>query len=321
MISIVIPTFNRPAATLASVRSVRGQEGLSQKIEIIVVDDASVAPLPAMLEESGVTVVRLSVNGGPAAARNAGVRASKGDFVAFLDSDDQWLDGKLAAQSAAYEKLGLGRRARETTVMCGGFYVCRRDGELEGRIPHDVADPGLLASGCWHSPGTTLFAHRSVFDRIGEFDESLRRLEDVDWFARLGLAGGVLRACPHLGAVILPSSAARPRDILAATEILRRKLRTGPLSALSARHRNKLTAYLYAEEALAMHADGRWLDAGLALTRSLARAPRWRLPVSRPWHRADGVPEFVRELLLEMKSERTDGRTNLARLDAGSTIE
>jgi len=89
--SIVIPYYNRPELLVRAVNSVRSQS--FQSWEVLVVDDASTIPVPHFSED--VQVIRRRTNGGGAAARNDGIRAARGSFICFLDSDDYWLPTRL----------------------------------------------------------------------------------------------------------------------------------------------------------------------------------------------------------------------------------
>jgi glycosyltransferase involved in cell wall biosynthesis len=99
-VSAVISTFERPDACERAVRSVLAQE--PAPLEVLVCDDGSADETPERFgDDPRVRYVRIEPNRGtPAPARNAGVEAAQGDWVAFLDDDDEWLPGKLAAQLA-----------------------------------------------------------------------------------------------------------------------------------------------------------------------------------------------------------------------------
>ena len=99
LISVVIPVFNRPLGARRAIASVLAQQDLgAHDLEIVVVDDCSEPPLILPGADQRVRLLQLAQNAGAAAARNAGIRAARGEFVALLDSDDVWLPGKLAAQ-------------------------------------------------------------------------------------------------------------------------------------------------------------------------------------------------------------------------------
>lgn len=100
-VSVVMPAYDAQATLEASMRSVLEQQ--CARVELIVVDDRSrdaSAEIAGRIAETDprVVVVRQPANAGVAAARNAGIEAATGDYIAFLDSDDTWHPGKLAAQ-------------------------------------------------------------------------------------------------------------------------------------------------------------------------------------------------------------------------------
>jgi teichuronic acid biosynthesis glycosyltransferase TuaG len=106
-ISVVIPCFNSSATIERALRSVEHQTLTPQ--EVLIIDDASTDSSVSVIEEYARTsslVIKLSTqtaNGGPSIARNAGWNLARGEFVAFLDADDQWHPQKLEAQIAAFE--------------------------------------------------------------------------------------------------------------------------------------------------------------------------------------------------------------------------
>ena len=219
MISVIIPVYNRPAGAGRAIQSVLAQQGLSPgEIEVVVVDDASEPPLAldaigsqafdSQAISSQVRLIRLDRNAGAAGARNAGIRAAQGDIIAFLDSDDVWLPGKLAAQIStlhALENDRTGRGRDLNAVVCGFYCPSRFGGRLQSRMPMAASTVADFACGCWFCPGSTLVIRRSAFAVVGDLDERLRRLEDLDWFVRFGKAGGQLRAAQSFDCVVAPS--------------------------------------------------------------------------------------------------------------------
>lgn len=179
-ISVVIPAWNRADLLLRALASVRAQT--LRPTEIIVVDDGSDPPIEAVLDRSaleGVTVLRSDINKGAAAARNIGIAAARGRFVAFLDSDDVWHPEKLAAQIAFM-------RAVDSMLCTTGFWWCRLSdqGHCELRLPQGPVNGRRLIWGIDLSPGSTLVARAEALRAIGPQDESMRRLEDWDWLLR-----------------------------------------------------------------------------------------------------------------------------------------
>jgi hypothetical protein len=86
--------------------------------------------------------------------------------------------------------------------------------------------------------------HRSAFDRVGAFDERLRRFEDFDWFIRFGQLGGQLHVCDYLGAVVAPSNRAGYEKVIEAARMIADKTSENPAHALTAAEQRKFSAYL-----------------------------------------------------------------------------
>ncbi len=180
LISVILPTFDRPELLKRALASVALQT--FRDFELIVVDDASTdgrPPAGSAWDIPSITLIQHEVNRGPAAARNSGITAAKGDWIAFLDSDDSWEPEKLAAQA------GFFRSADRALANCTGFRLHR--GGHVSEVCYNMA-PGEFGTqilwGCRISPGSCLMVHRQVFKTVGPFDETLRRLEDWDWLLR-----------------------------------------------------------------------------------------------------------------------------------------
>lgn len=279
-VSVVIPTFNRQHDTLRAIASALAQGPVVG--EVIVVDDGS---MPAFVLDGGkiqvsrVKLIRVERNQGTAAARNHGWRAATRPWLAFLDSDDAWLPGKLENQLALAEERAQGLVAFSCAWV--GSPVSDRPSK---RIP----SPGLVStdflSGCWFCPGSTLLIPRFTFERIGPFDERLRRLEDLEWFIRFGQAGGALHVSERAGALITFGSRAMLAPVLTAVQVIRESFIDGaaPLAFGQAR---KLNAYLYLECAAAARNEGHWIAAAAYLARSFILVPRFRLHQRAFWRK------------------------------------
>jgi glycosyltransferase involved in cell wall biosynthesis len=186
VVSVVIPTRDRPSLVAGAVRSALDQEGV--RVEVCVVDDGSSPPLvlpPDIAADGRVVLLRLDGPCGSSAARNAGIAATRSALVAFLDDDDVWLPGKLLRQVEALCGAGAG-----TVMVASGFDLW--DGEhlvASALPPADVNRGGLLAHPCV-CPSTAL-ARREAIVAAGGFDESLSRVEDWDLWLRMSDLGDI----------------------------------------------------------------------------------------------------------------------------------
>lgn len=188
LVSVVIPAYNAAPWLSAAVDSVLAQD--FQDYELIVVDDGSTDGTPGVLARYGDRIRSLrKANGGLSSARNAGIAAARGRYVAFLDADDRWLPGKLAAQVACMEarsEVGFtttcARLEDEQGHVLGTWPCARWTGSF---LAHLFASLGDVAGS-----GSAAMVRRELFARAGTFDESLPSLEDVDMWMRLAALTG-----------------------------------------------------------------------------------------------------------------------------------
>ncbi|MBE0454281.1 MAG: glycosyltransferase [Roseovarius sp.] len=196
LVSIILPTYNRAHTLLRAVNSVLNQN--YREIELIVVDDASTdgsAALLAEIRDPRVRVIYHENNKGLGAARNTGVFAATGDLIAFQDSDDEWLDGKLEKQVTAFRNASLdcvcvycikivyGRNADR---IAGDRQVVCVPGPEFGKVSGD------LRKILWRTnlvSTQTILCTREVARKVGGFDNRLRNSVDWDFVLRLAEQG------------------------------------------------------------------------------------------------------------------------------------
>jgi glycosyltransferase involved in cell wall biosynthesis len=198
-VSVVLPVFNGEQSVGQAVQSVLRQT--MSDLELIVVDDGSADRTSAVVSrysEPRLKFVKLAENSGPSAARNAGISLARGEYIAFLDSDDEWLPDKLEQQ------VGTIRASSATIgISTTGFRIHRLvSGSYEDIIPdpHDDWQRQQLTM-CALGPGSTLMVKPDVFSQVGMFDVALRRFEDWDWMMRC-LAVRDIVICPSVLAVL-----------------------------------------------------------------------------------------------------------------------
>lgn len=175
LVSIVVPAYQAEAYLEEALESALGQD--YEHREVILVDDGSTDRTAEIAQARGVRVLR-QPNGGPAAARNAGITQAHGDFLAILDSDDIWPSQRLSRQVAH-----LLEHPEDGLVM-GLTEVFVTPGE-----PPPAHYPRIALTGPYPGHPSTMLVRREIFELVGPFDESLRLSEDLDWLARAGDAG------------------------------------------------------------------------------------------------------------------------------------
>ena len=191
LVSVVIPTRNRCHRLSRALASAREQTW--GNLEIIVVDDGSSDGTPEMLrrlsaEDSRVHVVRNDPAVGGAAARNRGIEAARGRWIAFLDDDDRWLPHKVERQLAM-----LQADDRASAVSCAYYYKARfRKTTVVPVAPVDAIDVLLVDNRL--GGASVCMAAADTLRAIGGFDPCLRGSQDWDLWLRLAERGPVL-AC------------------------------------------------------------------------------------------------------------------------------
>ncbi|MCB0322658.1 MAG: glycosyltransferase family 2 protein [Bdellovibrionales bacterium] len=182
-VAVVIPVHNRPLMSLAAVRSVLRQT--YKDFELIVVDDGSTLEMDAVrreVESGGGTFVT-QPHAGVAAARNLGVRHSRGEWVAFLDSDDRWLPDKLEVQCAFHQEHPECRISQtEELWYRNGVRVNPRERHAK---PNGDAFARSLDL-CCISPSSVMVDCALLLEN-GGFDEAMRVCEDYDLWIRIAL--------------------------------------------------------------------------------------------------------------------------------------
>lgn len=190
-ISVLIPAYNAEATLMRAIDSVAAQG--HAPIEIIVVDDASrdsTAAIAEAYDRPSVRLIRHTENRGAAAALNTAIEAATHELIAFLDADDEWLPGKLAAQVALIDQ------APDLVLVATGFAAISVHGSLlydYGLAPfaHQGRDfwRNLLVDAAIKK--SSVLTRRRLVLAVGGFDVSLRVAEDQDLFLRLAALGPV----------------------------------------------------------------------------------------------------------------------------------
>lgn len=181
-VSVIIPTYNGGEQLLDAVQSALQQT--HAPAEIIVVDDGSQEDILGILSPVSrrIKYIRQD-NGGPSAARNRGIKAARGEYIAFLDDDDLWHPRKIEAQM----------RCMNENPDCGLVYsfpfLIDDRGAFISRVREENGPSGyvyheFLRGNRIYTPSVTL-QRASVFEKVGGFDENTSQWEDYDLWVRI----------------------------------------------------------------------------------------------------------------------------------------
>lgn len=196
LISVVIPTYKNRGGLMASIDSVLNQT--YSNIEVIVVDDNSpesedrkntMVLMQKYVNNPKVIYICHEYNKNGAAARNTGIKASKGNYIAFLDDDDIFLKDKLTKQ-LAYLK-GHPECNAVYCLACRGRYGCSQR-VIEGDGTRDI----LLLQSNFFTP--SLMFYRETLEAINGFDETFRRHQDYELLLRYFSAGYKIGCVPEI---------------------------------------------------------------------------------------------------------------------------
>lgn len=283
-VSVILPTYNRASLLKYALDSVMLQS--FQDLEVVLVDDGSTDQTRELVKSYSpkVRYIYREHTGLPAVVRNAGLWLAQGDHVAFLDSDDQWLPGKLERQVEILERhpaVGLvssNALALEHDQDTPGRLYLRENQAGSGWVLEKLVKDNFIIT-------STVMIRRSLLDRIGTFSEdpTLRALEDYDLWLRIATVAeifyvpetlAIYRDSPATSIRRQQSQSSYWRGMLLILGRLRRRLvDLGRADLLSRGMLNEL-AFAY-ESALcdAYWAETRYLDAVRCWLRLLGQRP------------------------------------------------
>lgn len=299
-VSVVIPTYNRLHSLPRAVESVLRQTFAD--FELIVVDDCSKDGTIAYLESIGdprLRIVRHEVNGGANAARNTGVRAARADWIAFQDSDDEWLVTKLARQVERIRALDPDDYGAN---YCGKIVYGR---DLEGHGPRrafympalsrKTVEGDLTAELLQHAiiSTQTLMVRKALLEQVGGFDEGLRIGQDWELTLRLSRITRIgFVEEPLVMTFVMDDSISLKRvnaaktwqaildkhiDLIGADKRLHARNLT-EIARIHQRAGDWRRSTPYLRQALKVHGSHRRAWAALAMAYAMRVAGRWRQP-------------------------------------------
>ena len=173
MISVIVPVFNGEKYIEEALQNIENQGSID--FEIIVVDDGSTDSTAKIVETWPKPVQYIyQYNQGPAQARNVGIKAAKGDFIAFLDADDTWPLEKITTQITLLNQYPTIELVWGKTKYFFENEMLRTKYEGHKMGIEPIFNVFL---------GAAMF-RKNTFDKVGLFDTSLRFGEDIDWYNR-----------------------------------------------------------------------------------------------------------------------------------------
>lgn len=183
-VSVIIPTYNRAQLINRAIQSVLDQT--YQDFELVVVDDCSTdntEDIVNSIADERVRYIRHETNKGASAARNTGIKASRGELIGFLDSDDEWLPEKLRLQVEVIDSS-----SSSVGLVYGGYEVI--DDETKRTIQRVYPEKrGYIFEDVLKMNGPTKpltpLVRRECFDKVGLFDEEMRFGEDWEMWVRI----------------------------------------------------------------------------------------------------------------------------------------
>lgn len=248
MVSIIIPTFSRPTNLVRAIDSALNQT--YKNIEIIVVDDNGVGTpcqieteklLTKYISRNMIKYLRHDVNRNGSAARNTGFNASNGQYINFLDDDDEFLPEKIEKQVAYLETLSSEYGACYcNTEFISGERTRHFINSKEGNLIEDI----LLKKVVFNT--STVLFRRQTIDAINGFDDTFRRHQDFELFVRyfrifkIGLVSDVL-CIKHQTENVISKN---PQKII---EYKQKFIDTFEADFLKMSKANEIMAFLYAE--------------------------------------------------------------------------
>lgn len=184
-VSAIIPTYNRPEATRRAVKSILAQSHPCD--EIIIVNDCStddtalnLKKLETTTSDTAIRLINLPKNLGVSGARNVGIKEASNPWLAFLDSDDEWVNTKLEKQLVQLKNSKLLISHTDESWVRNGKPVNKKvqHKKYGGMVYDQCIDM------CFIGPSTSI-VHKSLFEDVGLFDESFTVCEDYDLWLRV----------------------------------------------------------------------------------------------------------------------------------------
>ncbi|MBA6391071.1 glycosyltransferase family 2 protein [Colwellia sp. BRX10-3] len=185
-VSIIIPVYNASKYIARALDSIQKQTFNSY--EVIVVDDGSTDDSVLIVQEHSLSIRLLhKINGGASSARNVGIKAAKGKYLAFLDADDEWLPSKLSVQMMHMEE-----NKSLIAIYCKDYNLRSQPKAYTHNLPE------LIEKNCedifmhpYNLTTSSFLIESTVIREVGGVDEDLKTAEDIDLYLKVSLLGKI----------------------------------------------------------------------------------------------------------------------------------
>ncbi len=319
LVTVIIPAYNAAATVARALDSALAQT--YRPIEVIVVDDCSkdaTSAIVAAYRDERIRLLRLPRNYGAGGVLNPAIAIARGEYIAFLDADDEWLPTKLAKQVPV-----LRENPRATMVNC----ACRCV-DQSGNVALDwgTPPPGLDKGDLWrallaetHIAKPSVVARASALREVGPFDSTLRTGEDQDMWIRLAMAGDV-EFVPDVLTVIYDMPGSATKTYATQTDryllpMVRRHIerRRHDLSKDEIRH---ILGVRYTSVGRTLYRNGGVIRGAVLLAKAILLRHRigenlWYLIVASPT--AQGVKKLVHDWTAMLSTSLSRRRPNTSR--------
>ena len=284
-ISVIIPTYNRSISTNQAVFSVIKAFEQVKEIngEIIIVDDGSYPPFELIKDFNfkNISIIQHQKNSGPAEARNTGIKKSKGDWLAFLDSDDIWYQNKLKSQIDLINKNNI-TKDDYVAITCGiELHYLNSSRNPEKRIPINADSLNEICKGCWTSPGSTLLLPKQVFNKVGFFNPKLKRLEDYEWFIKFANYGGSIKVVKEFHVLIRTLRSNLSDNVEFASQYINDNINKFELDN---KNKRLVKSHLALERSASYYYDNKLIKSSYWIINSFLEFPRLRLALTNFWN-------------------------------------
>lgn len=180
-VSVVLPTYNRAPTISRAVDSVIAQTYTD--LELVIVDDSSTDNTREVVDqyEENIQYIRHETNRGAPVARNTGIENSSGDYIAFIDSDDEWHREKIEKQVRKFSES-----SPDVGVVYTGYNKSFRNKYELGHVPSkrgDIFEDQLMTD--WVNPTSTVMVRSECFEKVGGFNTSLAARQDYELWTRI----------------------------------------------------------------------------------------------------------------------------------------